>query len=225
VVRRSPASLESRPSHLVTHGRLIGAASVGVVAGLAWPHVDSILARALVGWNAFVWLYLIMVAIVLVRADHGHIKRFALAQAESAATVLAIVVSAAVVSLVAVVLELIAAKAAGPHHMLGHLLFGAGTVFGSWLLLPTLFALTYASAYYGPEPDRGLAFPESPAGYEPDHTDFLYFSFTIAVTAQTSDVGVTTRTMRRLVLFQSVLSFVFNTTILAFSINAAASFF
>ena len=61
--------------------------------------------------------------------------------------------------------------------------------------------------------------------FEPDHTDFLYFSFTIAVTAQTSDVGVTTRPMRRLVLAQSVLSFVFNTTILAFSINAAASFF
>ena len=54
---------------------------------------------------------------------------------------------------------------------------------------------------------------------------FLYFSFTIAVTAQTSDVGVTTRAMRRLVLGQSVLSFVFNTTILAFSINAVASFF
>jgi len=85
--------------------------------------------------------------------------------------------------------------------------------------------LTYASAYYGPDPDRGLAFPESPKGFEPDHTDFLYFSFTIAVTAQTSDVGVTTRSMRRLVLSQSVLSFIFNTTILAFSINAAASFF
>jgi uncharacterized membrane protein len=98
-------------------------------------------------------------------------------------------------------------------------------VFGSWLLLPTLFALTYASAYYGPEPDGGLAFPDPPRNFEPDHTDFLYFSFTIAVTAQTSDVGVTTRRMRRLVLSQSVLSFVFNTTILAFSINAAASFF
>jgi uncharacterized membrane protein len=57
-----------------------------------------------------------------------------------------------------------------------------------------------------------------------DHTD-PNFSFTIAVTAQTSDVGVTSRAMRRLVLGQSVLSFVFNTTILAFAINAAASFF
>ena len=96
---------------------------------------------------------------------------------------------------------------------------------GSWLLLPMLFGLTYASAYYGAEPDCGLAFPGATPKFEPDHTDFLYFSFTIAVTAQTSDVGVTSRAMRRLVLGQSVLSFVFNTTILAFAINAAASFF
>jgi uncharacterized membrane protein len=225
VARRSSVPLDSRPSHLITHGRLIACAIAGAVAGVAWPELDSILAHALVGWNVFVWLYLIMVVIVLVRADHGHIKRVALAQAESAGTVLAIVVSAAVISLAAVVFELIAAKAAGPHHMVGHLVFGAVTVFGSWLLLPTLFALTYASAYYGPEPDRGLVFPEAPRGFEPDHTDFLYFSFTIAVTAQTSDIGVTTRRMRLLVLCQSVLSFAFNTTILAFSINAAASFF
>ena len=57
------------------------------------------------------------------RADSGHIKRLALAQAESAAIVLAIVVAAAVMSLVAVIIELIAAKAAGPHHMLPHLIF------------------------------------------------------------------------------------------------------
>ena len=171
------------------------------------------------------WLYLAWVAITLVRADSGHIKRLALAQAESAAVALAIVVIAAVMSLVALVFELLAAKAAGPQHMLPHLIFAFVSVVGSWLLLPMVFGLTYAAAYYGPEPDRGLVFPESPKGFEPDHTDFLYFSFTIAVTAQTSDVGVTTRSMRRLVLAQSLLSFIFNTTILAFSINAAASFF
>jgi uncharacterized membrane protein len=88
-----------------------------------------------------------------------------------------------------------------------------------------LFGLTYAAEYYRRDPDSGLGFPGAEAGCEPDHTDFLYFSFTIAVTAQTSDVAVTTREMRRPVLFQSVVSFVFNTTILAFSINAAASFF
>ncbi len=136
-----------------------------------------------------------------------------------------IIAPAALTSLVAVVFELVAAKAAGPHHAGSHLAFAFVTVVGSWLLLPTLFALTYAAAYYGPEPDGGLDFPKSPPTFEPEHTDFLYFSFTIAVTAQTSDVAVTTREMRRLVLAHSILSFLFNTTILAFAINAAAGFF
>ena len=226
MVSTRPAASSAAPvSHLFAHRRLIACVVIGCIVGAAWPGVESLVSRALLGWNVVVWLYLVVVVFALIRAEEGHYKRVALEQAESAAAVLAIVVGAAVVSLVAVVFELIAAKAAGPHRMLPHLAFGAFTVLGTWLLLPTLFGLTYASEYYGPEPDRGLAFPDAEPGFEPDHNDFLYFSFTIAVTAQTSDVGVTTRPMRRLVLAQSVLSFIFNTTILAFSINAAASFF
>jgi uncharacterized membrane protein len=220
-----PATAKTAVPRVLAHHRLILCAVAGGIAAAAWPDVQSVLSRLLIGWNVLAWLYLVWVAIALSRADSGHIKRLALAQAESAAAVLTIVVVAAITSLIALVFELIAAKAAGPHHMVGHLLFAFVTVLGSWLLLPTLFALTYAASYYRREPDCGLAFPGATAGYEPEHIDFLYFSFTIAVTAQTSDVAVTTREMRRLVIFQSVLSFVFNTTILALAINAAASFF
>ncbi|MDQ2928985.1 MAG: DUF1345 domain-containing protein, partial [Pseudomonadota bacterium] len=213
------------PPRVLAHHRLVVCAIVGGIAAVAWPDVQTLLSRALIGWNVLAWLYLGWVVVVLSRADSGHIKRVALAQADSAANVLTVVVVAAVTSLVAVVFELIAAKAAGPHHAAAHLAFAFVTVLGSWLLLPTVFALTYAAAYYGPDPDCGLEFPGAAAKFEPDHTDFLYFSYTIAVTAQTSDVAVTTREMRRLVIFQSVMSFVFNTTILAFAINAAASFF
>ena len=198
---------------------------IGAIAGVAWPDVQTLLSRFLIGWNVATWSYLGWVLFLLLRADAGHMKRVALAQAESAATVLLVVTSAAVASLVAVVFELMAAKAAGPSHMLVHGAFAAITVIGSWLLLPVLFALSYAATYYAREPDAGLEFPGASKGFEPDHTDFLYFAFTISVTAQTSDVAVSTRPMRRLVLWHSVLSFVFNTTILAFSINAAASFF
>ena len=198
---------------------------LGVAAGLFWPEVRTLLSRVLIGWNVATWSYLVWVLVVLLRADAGHMKRVALAQAESAPTVLAIVAGAVVASVVAVTFELLAAKAAGPGHVWSHGVFAAVTVVGSWLLLPLLFALSYAAAYYGPEPDGGLEFPGTRAGFEPDHTDLLYFAFTIAVTAQTSDVAITSRPMRRLVLAQSILSFAFNTTILAFSINAAASFF
>jgi uncharacterized membrane protein len=222
---RHPSPRSAAHPRVLAHHRLIACAIVGAIAGVAWPDVATTLSRCLIAWNVLAWLYLLWVAIVLSQADSGHIKRLALAQAESAGHVLAIVVIAAVTSLVAVVFELIAAKAAAPHQLTGHLLFALFTVIGSWLLLPMLFALTYAAAYYRREPDAGLAFPGTGAKFEPDHTDFLYFAFTISVTAQTSDVAVTTREMRRLVLYQSVLSFVFNTTILAFTINAAAGFF
>jgi uncharacterized membrane protein len=92
-------------------------------------------------------------------------------------------------------------------------------------LLPTLFALDYAGLFYRVEQGEGLVFPEAAAGFKPDYVDFLYFSFTIAVALQTSDVAVTGKPMRRLVLVQSLLAFVFNTTILAFTINIAATLF
>jgi uncharacterized membrane protein len=228
VTRRAPPPLDRKARRavaLLPHHRLLVCAALGAVAGLFSPHVEALLSRALIAWNVATWSYLGWVLFVLLRADAGHMKRVALAQAESAATVLAIVTSAVVASVVAVTFELLAAKAAGPSHVLVHGVFAAVTVVGSWLLLPVLFALSYAAAYYNPVPDGGLEFPGASKGFEPDHTDFLYFAFTIAVTAQTSDVAISTRPMRRLVLAHSILSFAFNTTILAFSINAAASFF
>ena len=112
-----------------------------------------------------------------------------------------------------------------------------GTVLGAWVLVPTMFTLTYASLFYqagsahpahtgGLASDgRGLAFPGEGQGFKPDYFDFLYFAFTIAVASQTADVAVTSQRMRRLVLLQSLLSFGFNTAILAFTINLAASMF
>jgi uncharacterized membrane protein len=91
--------------------------------------------------------------------------------------------------------------------------------------VPETFALTYASQYYRTAHGSGLNFPHADEEFRPDYGDFLYFSFTIAVASQTADVSVTTQAMRRLVLLHSVLSFAFNTAILAFTVNIAASLF
>ena len=88
-----------------------------------------------------------------------------------------------------------------------------------------LFTLNYASQYYRVEKGEGMLFPGATEHFKPGYLDFAYFSFTIAVALQTSDVAVTTPVMRRMVLVQSLLAFVFNTTILAFTINIAASLF
>ena len=133
--------------HLRAHARLVTAVVLGI--GVAWLLPDTIrpVTRALLGWNVAVWLYLLLVAAMMRTADHGVLRRVAVLQAESAGTVLALVSVASVVSLVGTVLELSAAKLPGANHVVPHLALALATVVGSWLLLPTVFALTYASRY------------------------------------------------------------------------------
>jgi uncharacterized membrane protein len=212
-------------THVRARPRMFISAGAGLVAGVAAFNIESPVTRVLFGWNVAVWLFLLLILVMMLRADHEKLRRNSIAQAESAATVLAIVTVAAVASIVAIILELAAAKQPGGHHAWQHVLFALATVSGAWLLLPTLFAMNYASLYFQNEHGRGLNFPSSDATYRPDYADFLYFSYTIAVASQTADVSISTRAMRRLVLLQALLSFVFNTTILAFTINIAASLF
>jgi uncharacterized membrane protein len=206
-------------SHVRTRPRLFICAAIGTAVALLVPGIEHAVTRSLLGWNVGVWLFLALIGLLMLRAGALGLRD------RGAAQVLALVIVAAVVSIVAIVIELSAAKAPDAHHALPHVLFALATVTGSWLLLPTLFALNYASLYYRGTRGGGLKFPEPDDAFKPDYADFLYFSFTIAVACQTADVTITNRPMRRLVLLQSVLSFAFNTTILAFTINIAASLF
>jgi uncharacterized membrane protein len=212
-------------AHLRAHRRLALSMVLGGVLALLWPGASNAVTRALFGWNVAVWLYLALAGWMMVHADHHSLRRAAQAQAESIATVLAMVCLACVVSLVGAVAELSAARVPGARHAWPHVLFACVTVAGSWLLLPTVFALSYASRYHGSAGGSGLRFPEGDADLRPDYGDFLYVAFTIAMAAQTADVCVTSSPMRRLVLLQALLSFAFNTAILAFTINLAASLF
>ena len=212
-------------SHAKAHLRLLSA----VLFGLLWlslsPTMLGPVARCLLAWNVTVWTYLFLVGWLFWRADPHHIRRVATAQAESATSVLAIGVVAAVVSIVGMGVELSAAKLPNAPHTWPHVLLALLTVLGAWLLVPTLFSLTYASRYFGSARPGGLEFPGAQADFAPDYGDFLYFAFTIAVASQTADVAISSQAMRRLVLAQAVLSFAFNTAILALTINVAASLF
>jgi len=219
-------------SHLRAHPHLLFSAVAGLCAGLAAAalpyvqHGDSpTIAACLVGWNVGAWFYLAWTAWTMTHSDHGHLIRIAKAQAEGADTMVAILALAALASLVAAISELSAAKHASPGEAWPHVLFTLVTVASSWLLVPTLFTLYYASLFHtGDGGPGGLVFPRtSKQTFEPDYSDFLYFSFTIAVASQTADVAIDDRSMRRAVLKHAVLSFVFNTAILAFTINMAAS--
>ena len=92
------------------------------------------------------------------------------------------------------------------------------TVFLSWFTVNTLFTLRYASLYYT-EPIGGIDFPDT--AQEPDYLDFVYVAFTIGMTFQVSDVRVTAPSIRRAVLLHALLSFVYNTAIIALALNLA----
>ena len=203
--------------------RLLYALGLGIVAAIAIPLPEpDWLLHALTGWNVAVYLYLASIWTMMARADHTDVRAFAERQDESAYAVLTAVSLAALMSLAAIVLELASAKGAAAHHAF-HVGLTAATIVGSWFLIPTIFGAHYAHSYYlveaGDEPP--LIFPEK--GLNPDYWDFLYFSFTIGVASQTADIAPGNRSMRKAVLAQAVLSFFFNASILALSINIGAS--
>ncbi len=158
------------------------------------------------------------------RATPEMMRRLALQEDEGRLTILSLVTVAACVSVVAVGFI--------PHNkgmvntvFIMHLGVAILTIIGSWLLVHTIFAQHYAHIYYQGDrtlSERKLAGLDFPGEIEPDYWDFLYFSFVIGMTGQVSDVNVTSRQMRRLSLLQGILSFFFNTTILAITINIVA---
>jgi len=201
--------------------RLFLSMLAGAIAAYLGPAQWEPVTRFLVGWNMTVWLYLALVGWLMVRSTHVRVRNIAEQEDRGAAVILAMMSVAAIVSLAAIVLELATTKDLTRGERLVHYAFTGATVVGSWCLVATLFTFHYARAYYrSPVDGRALRFPDGEAS--PDYWDFLYFSYTIAVAAQTSDVSVMSRPVRRIVLAQSVLSFFFNVAILGLSINIAA---
>ncbi len=204
-----------------TRPRLLFAVVLGAATGTILPAHWSLITRTLAAWNVTVWCYLLLAGWLMARSSQHQVRRFADQEDSSAVAILGIMSVAALASLAAIVLELSTAKEIDLGRRLVHYGFTGTTVLGSWCLVATLFTFHYARAYYrSPQDGRALRFPDGEQN--PDYWDFLYFSFTIAVAAQTSDISVMSRSLRKAVLAQSVLSFMFNAAIIGLSINIAA---
>jgi len=211
-----------KPAHYFIRSRphLSLAVVLGGAASLLLPDSWSYLTRALTAWNIGVWFYLITMAWMMMRADHHTVKRMAARQDEKGAVILASLTVAIVMSAAAITTELVAMHDLPAATRGLHYIFVMATLLGSWFLLGMLFCVHYAHLYYQADQQKPLQVPGSE---QPDYWDFLYFSFTIAVAAQTSDVCVQSSDLRKLVLGQSVLSFFFNLLILGLFVNIAAS--
>ena len=196
---------------------VIFALGVALLLPLGVPRVT----RVLIAWDAGVWLYLFLMAWLVLKAHHSHVSEIARQEYPSRLAELTGMSLAAIASVAAIIFELTALKKMPGDQRLQHYLFTGLTVFGSWCLITVFYALHYAHLFYTDESDS-LPLEFSDKTPNPDYWDFLYFAFTIAVAAQTSDVMVVSRSVRKVVLAQSVLSFMFNVAIVGLSINMVA---
>ena len=195
---------------------------VGVLVGALAPGALHAVARVLLGWDAAIWTYLLLIWIHMVRASEDSVRHNAQREDQNAGTVLFLVCTATVASIVAIVLELGTTKDLSMASKVLHSVLTGLTLIGAWFLIPTIFTLHYARVYYGSDPAAPvLAFPDHKL--KPNYWDFLYFSFTIACASQTADIGLRGRGARRGVLAQSILSFYFNVAVLGLCVNIAAS--
>ncbi|WP_296256190.1 MULTISPECIES: DUF1345 domain-containing protein [unclassified Pseudomonas] len=210
-----------------THPRLTIAVALGAAGGIAAavfaPHI-TLTSKCLIAWNVAGWFYMVLIMIRTFKSNAEDVRRIAEIEDENAGLVLMVVCVAAIASLAAIVLELANIKGMSDSDKALHYAFTGLTIVGSWLLIGVIFSLHYARMFYTWDgDDAGLRFADGEQN--PDYWDFLYFSFTISVAVQTSDVGVATRELRKVVLAQSLIGFLFNTSILGFSINIAAGLF
>ena len=208
-------------SFFVSRPHLSLAVIFGAIVGPLLPHSWQFMTRLLTAWNLAVWGYLITMGWMIMRANHHTVRQRAAKQDERAAVVLVALSVASVMSLAAIVSQLSQLKDIPADERALHYAFTVVTLLGSWFLVGMLFCVHYAHLYYRSDTnDRPLEFPDKEEN--PEYWDFLYFSFTIAVAVQTSDVAVHSRTMRKIVIGLSILSFFFNLVVLGLSINIAA---
>jgi len=202
------------------HPRFWISVIAGVAIGFLLPGHWSVLSRVLVGWNCGVDLFLVLIFVWMSGLTAQQICSRYIEEDESAPVILVVVTIAALLSLVAIVEPLATLKRAAGAERIAHFALATVTLVNSWILVPTMFTTHYADRFYSAkENERPLHFPQTPM---PVFWDFVYFSFTIAAACQTADVSTTQASIRKVVIAHTVVSFLFNASILGFAINVTA---
>jgi uncharacterized membrane protein len=194
------------------------AIALGIITFFLLPASMRSVTRLLIGWDVFVATYVVLVYAMMLRSTLATIRRIAALQDDGRFLIPLLTALGAFASLAAIVSGLGEA-----HHEPAKLLFATATIALSWAAVHTGFALHYAHEFYRGKKPGGLQFPSGDSDEHPDYWDFVYFSFVIGMTAQVSDVGITDRTIRRTATAHGIISFVFNTALLALMVNIAAS--
>ncbi len=208
--------MKGLPVVLSRHFRFYTALACGL-AVWAICYVLDIEAALLAGGDVF-YLVFLALCVPLLRQKSSDLKKRAKSEDEGIAVVVLLIIATMAFFCATVFMAL-----SGSHEVLPLTLAMVGAPLG-WLVLHTVMAFHYADLHYFEDPD-GHEGPDLqfPGRGDPGPWDFLYFSFVIGMTAQTSDVQIKQCGMRRTVLLHSIVSFFFNTVFIAMAVNAAVS--
>jgi uncharacterized membrane protein len=210
---------------VVGHQRTFAALVVGVASLFVLPRGWTGITRGILAWDVGAATFLMLCGVLFAGASTAErMERNARAQEEGEWTLFFLVVAGAVASFAAILSEFSTMKGAAADVRELKIGVVAATLALSWSLTHTVFALRYAHEFYTksvPEGDvdRGLDFPRE---RQPDYWDFLYFALVLGMTFQVSDVQITSRKFRRLATLHGLLGFVFNTVIVALTVNLAS---
>jgi uncharacterized membrane protein len=180
--------------------------------------------KIILSWDLFCIMMISFSWIVFVQTNEKELANVCEQQDDGLKAIFIIVLATIFASLFGTVL-LLTGKTENASGKIIQMLISLSPVLFSWFLLHTIFTIRYAHLYNDQHRELtgtvkdGLEFPGKK---DPDYLDFAYFSFVIGMTFQVSDVSVSSRSMRRFVLLHSLISFAFNTIIVALTINAVA---
>ena len=180
--------------------------------------------RLLIAWNVGAWAFLFMI-LHMVMDPRREARVFSRPEDENQWVLVTLGIVASLAAMGAIVWELGPVKTLAGWEKTGHLALVGATVVSAWTFLQVMFGLHYAGVYFQRHKggiQGGLDFPGCP---QPDWMEFFYQAFTIGCTFASSDVNVSSKRMRRIVVIQGVACFFFNAIILALTINVAANLF
>ncbi len=208
----------------IGHYRLFAAIAIGAASLPLLPHAWPPRERGIAAWDTGATAYLLLLALLFALSPPTRMEANARAQETGEWTLFFLVLAGATASFAAIISEFGTMKDATGTAKTEKILFVAATLALSWVLTQAIFAMRYAHEFYSRAApseniDGGLVFPEEP---KPDYWDFFYFSAVLGMTFQVSDVQITSRKLRRLATLHGMLGFLFNTVIIALTVNLAS---
>ena len=216
----SPRSIASS---IAIRPRLYFSALAGVAVFLLLPGSLSLSLREALAWDLSAAIYLTLAFRVMLTSTSDMIRARAARQEEARVVILVIVLVAVLAGFVAIA-GLLGEATDAPRQKILHLMLAAITIVLAWMVTQVACAFRYATEFYLPSRGDSLVGGlDFPSDNDPNYWDFFYFATSIGATSQTSDVSIRTKRLRQMVTVHAIISFFFNTAILALTINLAAS--